>query len=118
RGMGKNGGIVDYPLTQLTMQLIGRVDKFPNEVAQLVREASFESFEQILERLAQEEDRVPEHWWIPIPDDEKREYEVMMSTARLSLRDENYYDAEILTLQRKIRCQFVASREECSNPKE
>lgn len=118
RGMGKNGGIVDYPLTQLTMQLIGRVDKFPNEVAQLVREASFESFEQILERLAQEEDRVPEHWWIPIPDDEKREYELMMSTARLSLRDENYYDPEMLTLQRKIRCKFDASRAECSNPTE
>ena len=118
RGMGKDGGIVDYPLTQLTMQLIGRIDKFPNEVAQLVREASFESFDQILERLAQEEKRVPEHWWIPIPDDEKREYEVMMATARQSLRDEDYYDTEMLTLQRKIRCKFDAARAECSNPTE
>lgn len=118
RGMGDNGGIVDYPLTQLTMQLIGRVDRFPNEVAQLVREASFESFEQILKRVAQEESRVPDRWWIPIAEDEKREYEVMMATARTSLRDENYYDSEMLTLQRKIRCKFNPARAECSNPAE
>ena len=44
KGMSPDGGIVDYPLTQLTMQLIGRLDKFPNEVAQLIREASFEAY--------------------------------------------------------------------------
>ena len=78
RGMGKNGGIVNYPLTQLSMQLIGRLDRFPNEMAQLVREASFESYPAIIKRLKVEEDRVPAHWWIDIPEKDQREYDVML----------------------------------------
>lgn len=118
RGMGKNGGIVNYPLTQLSMQLIGRLDRFPNEMAQLVREASFESYQAIIKRLKVEEDRVPAHWWIDIPEKDQREYDVMLETARITLRDENYYDGEMLTLQRKIRCKLDSSRAECANPNE
>lgn len=114
RGMGKNGGIVNYPLTQLSMQLIGRLDRFPNEMAQLVREASFESYDQIIARIQKEEVRVPSHWWIEIPTKDKREYEVMMETARTTLRDENYYDGDMLSLQKRIRCRLEASRPECS----
>jgi len=118
RGMGKNGGIVNYPLTQLSMQLIGRLDRFPNEMAQLVREASYESYNLIIKRLKVEEDRVPDHWWIDIPPQDKREYEVMMESARIALRNENYYDGDMLSLQRKIRCKLDSSRPECANPGE
>lgn len=118
RGMGKNGGIVDYPLTQLTMQLIGHKESFPNEVSQIIREAVLESYDMIIERLKQEEKRVPDHWWIKIPPNEKREYEVMMEAARVSLRDQKYYDGEMLTLQRKIRCKLDVSRPECADPGE
>lgn len=114
KGMQPDGGIVDFPLTQLTMQLIGRLDKFPNEVAQLIREASFEAYPQVLARLEQETDRVPAKWMIPIPDKDKQEYEVMMQEARTALKDRGYYSADMLSLQRKIRCKFDPSRAECS----
>lgn len=114
KGMSPNGGIVDYPLTHLTMQLIGRLDKFPNAMAQLIREASFEAYPQIIQRLEQETQRVPEKWMIHIPDADKQEYEVMMHDARQALRERNYYSAEMLSLQRKIRCKFDPSRHECS----
>jgi len=118
KGMDPDGGIVDYPLAQISMQLIGRADKFPNELAQLVREAFYEGYEQIMARLDEEAKKVPERWWIQIPDVDKREYEVMMQEARIQLRDENYYDAEMLTLQRKIRCKLAPDRAECTNPVE
>ncbi len=114
KGMAPDGGIVDFPLTQLTMQLIGRLDKFPNEVAQLIREASFESYPQVIAKLDQETNRVPAKWMIPIPDKDKQEYEVMMQEARTALRDRGYYSADMLALQRKIRCKFDPARAECS----
>lgn len=118
KGMSPNGGIVNYPLAQISMQLIGRSDRFPNEIAQLVREAFFEGYDRIMARLHEEAGKVPNKWWIEIPDEDKIEYETMMQQARIQLRDENYYDAEMLTLQRKIRCKLEGSRAECANPVE
>lgn len=118
KGMGSNGGIINYPLAQISMQLIGRADKFPNEVAQLVREEFYNNYDRIKARLDQEAAKVPAHWWIKIPDDDKREYETMMQEARLTLRSKGYYDPDMLTLQRKIRCKLEPARGECANPVE
>lgn len=118
KGMTPNGGIINYPLAQITMQLVGRIDKFPNEVAQLVRESSFEQYERIIAMISQEEVKVPERWWIPIPEADMKEYDGMMQQARISLRDMDYYDADMLTLQRRIRCKFAPERGECVNPTE
>ncbi|MBL4713724.1 MAG: DUF6091 family protein [Alcanivorax sp.] len=115
KGMEPDGGIVDYPIAQISMQLVGRLDKFPNEVAQLIREASFEAYDRVRARVKVEEDRVPDHWWIDIPADEKREYEAMMQEARDTLREQDYYDGRMLDLQSRIRCKFDPSRGECSN---
>ncbi|MCQ6261917.1 DUF6091 family protein [Alcanivorax sp. MM125-6] len=114
KGMEPDGGIVDYPIAQLSMQLVGRLDKFPNEIAQLVREASFEAYDRVRERVKIEEDRVPNRWWIDIPDNEKRVYESMMQDARNVLRQEGYYSGDMLDLQRRIRCKFDSSRGECA----
>ena len=118
KGMEPDGGIINYPLAQITMQLIGRKDKFPNEVAQLVREEFFNSYHLIKERLDQEAEKVPDHWWIEIPDSDQREYEIMMQEARLQLREKGYYHPDMLTLQRKIRCKLNPAHSECSNPVE
>jgi len=115
KGMEPDGGIVDYPIAQISMQLVGRLDKFPNEVAQLIREASFEAYDQVRARVKIEEDRVPDRWWIDIPANEKREYEAMMQEARNTLRQQDYYDGRMLDLQSRIRCKFDPSRGECSN---
>lgn len=118
KGMTPNGGIVRFPLAQITMQLIGRAEKFPNEISQLVREAFLAGFDQIMSRLGEETGKVPEHWWIDIPPRDQREYEILMQQARLELRDQGYYDPAMLTLQRKVRCRFDPARAECANPVE
>ncbi|MGI9576131.1 putative solute-binding protein [Alloalcanivorax xenomutans] len=115
KGMTPDGGIVDFPLAQISMQLVGRLDKFPNEIAQLVREASFEAYDRIRARVKIEEDRVPDRWWIHIPDKERRVYESMMQDARNVLRKQGYYDGRMLDLQKRIRCKYTPSRGECSN---
>lgn len=118
KGMTPNGGIVRFPLAQITMQLVGRSDKFPNEIAQLVREAFLQNYDVIMTRLGEETGKVPARWWIDIPERDQQEYEIMMQQARLHLRDQGYYDPEMLALQRRVRCRFDGSRAECVNPVE
>ena len=118
KGMTPGGGIIKYPLAQITMQLVGKLEKFPNEAAQLIRESSFEQYDRIIAMIAQEEVKIPERWWIPIPEADMKEYDGMMQQARISLRDMDYYDADMLSLQRRIRCKFAPERGECVNPTE
>lgn len=118
KGMEPDGGIIDYPLAQITMQLVGRADTFPNEMAQLIREMTLEYYDQIMGLIHREESVVPQRWFIPLPEEDRSQYEIMMQQARVELRERGYYHSEMLSLQRKIRCKIEPANAECTNPVE
>lgn len=118
RGLSPDGGIVDYPLAQITLQLVSRSDRIPEEIAAQSRQYFYDNFDEILDALNREAQQVDQKWFITIPDEDKREYEVMMQEARIQLRNDGHYHPEMLTLQRRVRCRFDNSRSECSNPVE
>ncbi len=119
KGLEPDGGIIDIPLTYISVQLLGRSDVVPNEAAQLVREAMFnEAFDRVKDILTQEIDKIPRKWFVQIPDEDKLRYDKLMQEVRLKLVDEQYYDPEMLTILRKIRCKNEPGRAECSNPVE
>lgn len=118
KGMEPDGGIIDLPLAFISMQLVGRSDTIPNEAAQLVREAFYDQFDRVEEMLHKFEVDIPRKWFISIPDADKLRYDKLMQEARLQLIEEQYYDPEMLTLLRKVRCKSDASRPECINPVE
>lgn len=116
KGIGDNGGIIDYPFTQFSMQLIGLKSKFPTEVAQLVREEFYNRFDEFVKGVKENEGEIPSNSWIPIPEEDIPNYEKMMQEARLALREKNYYSAKMLTIQRKVRCRLNPAHGECANP--
>jgi hypothetical protein len=118
RGMEPDGGIIDYPFSQASMQMIGLKDKFPTEVAQIIREGFFKGFDRVINQLNVQTGEIPSRWWIQIPDKEKQDYEVMMQQARIELREADYYDGLMLRIQRKVRCKLDPTRFECPNPVE
>ena len=118
KGIGETGGIVKFPFSQLTLQLIGRVDRIPNEIAQLIREEFYKNFDRILQIAEQQTPDIPEKLWIEISQEEQEEYQQMMRLARIQLRDREYYDGDMLTLQRKVRCKLNPQHYECAQPLE
>ncbi len=118
RGMDPDGGIIDYPFSQASMQMVALKEKFPTEIAQLVREGFSHNFDRIVKMLKIQTGEIPDKWWIEIPDKEKQDYEVMMQQARIELREADYYDAGMLRIQRKVRCKLDPTRFECPNPVE
>jgi ABC-type amino acid transport substrate-binding protein len=114
KGLQPDGGIIDYPLLQLSLQLIGKDDRFPPEIAQKSREYFFHNLDRLLEQVRKEAEAVNPKWWVDIPEADKREYEVMMHDGRQQLREQGYYDASMLALLQKIRCKVNPSRAECT----
>jgi hypothetical protein len=118
KGMTPNGGIIDYPLAQITMQLIGWRFKIPNVIGQLTREIFFQNYNRIQTALGSETKNIPKHWWIEIPAKDKQEYQVMMEQARLALKDKGYYSAKMLSIEQKIRCKYNPDNSECTSQQE
>ena len=114
KGLSPDGGIIDYPLVQLSIQLVAKSDTFTPEQAQKSREYFYTNLHRITEQLDKEASAVDSRWWVDIPAEDKREYEIMLQEARTQLMNEGYYHGDMLSLLRKVRCKFDASRAECS----
>lgn len=118
KGMAPDGGIVDYPIVQLTAQLIAHTDRFPPAIASLIREVAADSFGSIQTALEKEAGKIPAHWWIQVSEHNQQEYDGMMRAARLKLRESGYYDGTMLSIMKRIRCSQDPQRPECSQQTE
>jgi hypothetical protein len=118
KGLEPRGGIVRFPLTFLTAQVIVRHERFPQDMLQYSRSIISRHFESMMEILDATIGDVPEKYWVDIPRTDQLRYELMMREARIALRDEGYYDREMLTLLRKIRCRLEPQRGECTDKQE
>lgn len=125
RGIGDQGGIVDYPLGQLTMQIVMRDDVLTDEEAQTSREVAFDQFDTALDRVREYEKAIPDDAWIEIPDSDIADYQEMFRQNRIELRDgvdangdevKQVYHGEMLTLLRKVRCRINQDASECTAP--
>lgn len=116
RGMEPDGGIVDYTLGQLTMQIITRRSRFDDDFAAWSRsyfaEEAFPQAKRIIDSAYNE---VPERWWIDIAEEDTLRYDEMMREARVQLTKEGVYSEEMMSLLRNIRCRMDSGRAECSD---
>lgn len=114
KGLEPNGGIIDYPLMQATMQVLARHAKLPQGFGLQARQRSEQTFQQALTMIRSSEQRIPEKYWIHIAKEEAIAWSEVFRQNRLILRDENIYDGKALTLFRKVRCKLDAALPECS----
>lgn len=117
--LGDNhGGVIDYPLMQITMQMVAKKDRFPADIAQKSRTYFYDNVDKAFKIINDAKADIPAHWWVQIPDADKPNYENLMQQARIKIRSQGEYSGEMLTILRKVRCKFDASRSECTNPVE
>lgn len=115
KGIGAEGGIIRYPVAQLTMQLILRAERFPGDFGARARALASKHFDRALELSRTAEARIPAGHWIDIPAADRARYDDMLRDVRVALRDgPGIYDATALRLLRKARCKQDAARAECA----
>lgn len=116
KGMIPNGGVVRYPLAQITLQVVSRGDRFTTVpgFTQKSREWFFGRFDRTLAIITAAEKEIEAKYWIDVPAADKTNYDEMMRQARISLRDEGIYNRETLELLRKVRCKRDGGRAECT----
>lgn len=114
RGLGDKGGITDYAFLQLTLQLIIRNDKFPEDFAEKSRKAALEKFEGAFEHINKATNNIKPEYWVQVPKANREQYDKVLRSARIKLRDKGVYDGTMLKIMRKLRCKEAPTRAECA----
>ncbi|MCK0162783.1 putative solute-binding protein [Marinobacter sp. S6332] len=120
KGIGDTGGIVDYPLAQLTIQVIAREGVLEDETAQASRQVAWGMYPQAMNLIKNQEAAIPEEKWIRIPEKDVQGYQEMFRQNRIEMRDglngaPDVYHPKMLSLLSKIRCASNPSASECTS---
>lgn len=119
KGVGDKGGIVDYPLAQLTVQIVAKEGVLDENTAQQSREVAWGMYGQAMDLIKTNEDNIPDSKWIHISDADIQGYQEMFRENRLQLRDgtngaSKVYDPRMLGLLSKVRCASNPGASECT----
>lgn len=120
KGIGDTGGIVDYPLAQLTIQVIAREGVLDDKTAQASRQVAWDMYPQAMNLISNQEAAIPEEKWVRIPEKDIQGYQEMFRQNRIEMRDglngaPDVYHPKMLSLLSKIRCASNPSASECTS---
>jgi len=114
KGLEPNGGVIQFSLVQLTMQLLIRKPEFPADYGQKSREYVLGQFYQAMEIVQRYDKKIPEKLWISLPKTDKEGYLEVFRQSRIMLRDKGIYNAKMLKLMRMLRCKKDPQQPECT----
>ncbi len=114
KGLGDEGGIVKFPLTQISANFIIRKDKFPAGFGQKSREWVAGQLGRTFNIIAKYEKEIPARYWMNISPEEQVNYMKMMREARISLTKAGIYDPKMMNFLKKVRCKQNPNSFECA----
>lgn len=108
------GGIVRFPIVQITGNIIVHPDKFPAGFGQKSREYVVTQLDRAFNVIKKTEADIPTKYWMDIPDADKPGYVKLMRESRIALTQDGIYDKKMMSLLKKIRCKVDPASFECA----
>lgn len=113
KGLGSKGAIVNYPILQVTGNIIIRPNKFPAGFGQKSREWVKGQLPRAFNILGKMKADIPQKYWMNIPAADKPGYQKMMREARIDLTKRGIYDKRMMKLLWQFRCKQDPKNFEC-----
>ncbi len=113
KGLGTKGAIVNYPILQVTGNLIIRHDKFPAGYGQKSRDWIKSQLPRANSILGKMKADIPAKYWMNVPAGDKPGYQKLMREARISLTKQGVYNKQMMKLLWQFRCKNDPSNFEC-----
>ncbi len=113
RGMQGNGGVIRFPLAQLTLQLIIHQDRFHADYAQQSRDYILSRFDNAVIQARNYENRIDAGKWIEILQIDQDRYHQVFYKTRSSLLEKGVYNGKMLKLMHLVRCKYECTANTC-----
>ncbi|WP_143222577.1 putative solute-binding protein [Acinetobacter sp. ANC 4648] len=108
------GGIIKFPLIQVTGTLIMHRNKFPVGMGSIAREIISKQLSPAFQFVEKIENDIPNKYWMDIYESDKPGYIKIMREARIQMTKEGFYDASMMKILKKVRCGQNPSSFECA----
>lgn len=108
------GGIIRFPLIQVTGTLIMLRNKFPAGMGPIAREMISKQLSPAFQFVDKLEREVPDKYWFDIREADKPGYIKIMREARIQMTKEGFYDPTMMKILKKVRCGQTPSSFECA----
>lgn len=114
KGLGTTGAIVNYPILQVTGNLIIHPDKFPEGYGQKSRDWIKTQLPRANTILGKMKADIPAKYWMNVPAGDQPGYQKLMREARIELTKRGIYNKQMMKLLWQFRCKNEPSNFECS----
>ena len=114
KGLGTKGAIVNYPILQVTGNLIIHPEKFTAGFGQKSREWVKGQLPRAFGILGKMKADIPQKYWMEVPAADKPGYQKLMREARINLTAKGIYDKRMMKLLWQFRCREDAKNFECA----
>lgn len=108
------GGIIRFPLIQVTGTLIMHRNKFPAGMGPIAREMISKQLSPAFQFVDKLEREVQDKYWFDIREADKPGYIKIMREARIQMTKEGFYDPTMMKILKKVRCGQTPSSFECA----
>jgi hypothetical protein len=113
-GLNRNDGkIVRYPLVYLSWMVVMDHSKFPKDFGIYSRDWFNRQLPRSFRMIKALEDNVPKKYWIEVSPSDQERYNMLMRQVGQRYVKDGVYDPKMLTILKRIRCQFNPTETEC-----
>lgn len=118
KGLGANGVMWNFPVLQVTADLVIRPDQFPQGFGQKSRDWFVKRLPKSFAMINRLEAEIPAKYKMNLNADDKLKYQKLLRDGRMDLTKRGIYDAEMMSVLKKARCSVDKANFECAMPGE
>lgn len=114
KGLGSNGAIFDFPVINLTADIIIRPNKFPKGFGLKSRAWAIKQLPKNFSTIARLEADIPAKYKQALSSEDRHRYQKMMRDGRIELTQLGVYDPVMMRVLKRARCAVERTNFECS----
>lgn len=114
KGLGSTGAMFNFPVLQITADLVIRPDKFPEGFGQKSRDYFVKNLPKSFSMINRLESSIPAKYKMNLSPEDKLKYQKLLREGRMDLTKQGIYDPSMMSVLKKARCSVEKSNFECS----
>ena len=118
KGLGTNGAMFNFPVLQVTADLVLHPEKFPAGFGQKSRDYFVKQLPKSFAMIKRYEAEIPAKYKLNLTGEEKLKYQKLMREGRMDMTKRGIYDAGMMSVLKKARCSVDKANFECALPGE
>lgn len=114
KGLGANGAVVTFPVVNITMLMVIRPEKFPENFGYKSREIFVKNLPLAFQAVKKAELDIPAKYKLALTKEQNTKYQMVIRDARIELTKQGVYDSTMMSVLKKSRCTIDRTNFECS----